>query len=338
MTLGQRCRTLFQWLTLTIVQRKARDPFATIESVCERAAAGDLEARVSGLPAGTKSAHIGRAINTLLDLTDAYVRESRAAMDHCNRGEFHRPILLRGLPGAYRDAALTINQAAFQMKRRNEEIHRFESERERMALEVADTTQSVAAACEELSATSGEISAQTGRAVQFTGESVSQADVANRLVASLQQASGEIQSFVTLIKEISLQTNLLALNAAIEAAHAGQYGGGFAVVAGEVKQLSLNTASAIDKIAGQVGAIQTISHNLTDVTTRITNSMRQINDNSSAISAAVSEQVQATQDIAQRLASVSESIRHIAPEESTGHNNLNRSRPSEMCVPSPVSN
>jgi len=66
---------------------------------------------------------------------------------------------------------------------------------------------------------------------------------------ALSDHANSMIKLVDLIKDISDRTNLLALNAAIEAARAGEQGRSFAVVAGEIRNLSIQSEQA----AGQVG-------------------------------------------------------------------------------------
>lgn|GEM_PF-2759649 len=70
----------------------------------------------------------------------------------------------------------------------------------------------------------------------------------NSAMTNITNSSKNITNVVIVIKEISERVNLLSLNASIEAARAGQYGRGFAIVAGEVSKLADQTASSIKEI------------------------------------------------------------------------------------------
>ncbi|MDJ0574878.1 MAG: GAF domain-containing protein [Xenococcaceae cyanobacterium MO_234.B1] len=79
---------------------------------------------------------------------------------------------------------------------------------------------------------------------------------AGKRVKRLSDSSQKISRVVNLISSFAAQTNLLALNAALEATRAGEYGKGFAVVADEVRNLSLQSSEATIEIEKLVREIQ----------------------------------------------------------------------------------
>ena len=82
-------------------------------------------------------------------------------------------------------------------------------------------------------------------------------DRAAQRMALLGETGKRIGTIVDTIHTIADQTSLLALNAAIEAAHAGEHGRGFTVVADAVGQLATRvdrSAKEIDELIGQIRA------------------------------------------------------------------------------------
>lgn len=82
------------------------------------------------------------------------------------------------------------------------------------------------------------------------------------LLRELEEQSKAIKGIVQMIRDFATQTHLLGLNAAIEAAHAGEHGLGFQVVAAEVRKLAehvqqaaKDVQSAIEGIADKIAQV-----------------------------------------------------------------------------------
>lgn len=149
--------------------------------------------------------------------------------------------------------------------------------------ELADTTERISARAQELSAVSQSLSA-----------------VANEQAARVK----ETDQVLRLIKDIASQTNLLGLNAAIEAAHVGDAGRGFGVVAEEIRKLSATSTDSIKKIEDILRAIQTGS-------TKSSEEMARVDKVSTEVAEAITQvagSIQQAQAMAHELDQVAERL------------------------------
>ncbi|MGL4833130.1 MAG: methyl-accepting chemotaxis protein [Shewanella sp.] len=200
------------------------------------------------------------------------------------------------------------------------------------ASEVAQNTTQVAEATQ---AATGDV-ANAQRCVDASLEEIAtlmeQINHAAGSIQSLSAQSQKINSVLSVIGGIAEQTNLLALNAAIEAARAGEQGRGFAVVADEVRSLASRTQastleinemlSALHKLVSQavktmeesqqscvrsVNSSRAISESLGSVTSAVT----AINDMSTQIATAATEQSSVTEEINRNVYAIQEIVNDL---------------------------
>lgn len=162
----------------------------------------------------------------------------------------------------------------------------------------SENVRSVAAASEQLRASITEIASQVELSTKIAREATDEAQRSSKTMSTLSEAAQGINNVVDLIQDIAAQTNLLALNATIEAARAGEAGKGFAVVASEVKSLATQTAQATEQIAEQIESMQGVTGEAVESIDSIGGIIQRINEISSTVASAVTEQSAATDDIA----------------------------------------
>ncbi len=147
-----------------------------------------------------------------------------------------------------KDATDCINNGAKEISSGNHDLSR------RTELQAA-SLEETAASIHQLTST---VQANTENAKRANQLSIDAADIASQggvvvgqvvsTMNAIKASSQKIEEIVTVIDDIAFQTNILAFNASIEAAHAGVLGQGFAVVAGEVRNLAQRAAASAEEI------------------------------------------------------------------------------------------
>ncbi|WP_417495927.1 HAMP domain-containing methyl-accepting chemotaxis protein [Maricaulis sp.] len=284
-------------------------PITHMTRVMGRLAQGELDIEVPGLGKGDEIGAMAGAVLVFkqnaeekLELEREQVEAEARQAEATRQG---RMDLADSFERAVGEIVLSVSGAATELTQAAQTLLESSEHTSRQSVAVAAAAeqatvnvQTVATATEEMSASVQEIGRQASESSHKAQSAETEAGGTVEKVNALAAAAQRIGDVVSIIQGIAEQTNLLALNATIEAARAGEAGKGFAIVAQEVKQLALQTATATTEITEQIQAIQAATDSSAEAIISVSATISELSDIATSIAGAVEEQHAATAQIA----------------------------------------
>jgi len=215
----------------------------------------------------------------------------------------HSQKVLTTLDGSL-NATQRVHASSERMKMQADEINGIAQQ---LNVHVSQTETSMAL----LNGTLGDIGQHTEHSRSIVQEAVHSAQEANDLCDELKASAMEIENVVEVVQTIAAKTRLLALNAAIEAASAGVVGSGFAVVAGEVKNLASQTSQALSSVTLTVERIRSNTEGTSQAIGAIVDNVQRVHDGAASVSSIIDVQRAQTASVTEAMSSLSQAAKHI---------------------------
>lgn len=181
-------------------------------------------------------------------------------------------------------------------------------------------------AVEQLSVTMSDMDRDAQKTAQLSQEAKAAVDSAgtqlhesreyieslNEVMNLITTSTSEISRIIDTIEDIALQTNILALNASVEAARAGAAGKGFAIVAGEVRELAHKSDEAAKATLELIRHSTTAVESGSEVVEKVTKSVMNVVE----LSAQTAERMETVAEAVERqtgaIGQVTEAISQIS--------------------------
>lgn len=149
------------------------------------------------------------------------------------------------------------------------------------------------------------------KAKQATDSGVDRVESLHHAMDELSHTADNIAKILKSIDEIASRTNLLAINAAVEAARAGQAGAGFAIVADEVRSLSMRCAEASSHTGDLIQDSRQRIGNCLTASQQVTEAFAKVRSDINLAQKGLSEVVVLNQNQHLAVSEIGEALKHL---------------------------
>lgn len=270
------------------------------------------------------------AVNDAVDSTQSKVEEIKTALEIQGKSQQETASAINNLTGF-------LNSMSQQFETQSKMIQVTATKINEVIDGIQNVGDGVLSAAEFSSGLSGITSSSSGDMKKLLDE-----------MEKVQDSSQEILGVVTTLDTFAQQTNLLAMNASIEAAHSGEFGKGFAVIAREIKDLASQTSQWSAKIGEIITVVISQIQHSVELCTKVNESLSKINHDSQesaikvgAASKSVIEQQEAGKVIAKEsadLATLAEKMQEALKEQKTFAANVSKNMESLINASKDVDN
>lgn len=244
-------------------------------------------------------------------------REIGQAISAIGRGEFGRRVPetgddeLRDLASVINGLAASLEQSLGQIETAAQAVAASSQQILSAAEQQQQATAQQSASLHQTASTVEELDLSARQAAANAKEVVARTEKASRQILALSEKALRVSKASDVIDEVSRQIRILALNASIEAARSETNGGGFSVIASEIRRLADDTRKS-------TGEIDVLVQDMQEATSSSVMMMEQTVESVKVIGLAMSQQSVATAQITEAMTEMNASMRQaVTTTEST---------------------
>jgi len=300
-----------------------------INVVLDAGAAGDMERRLLKCHERPDLEALANSVNRLLDNTDAFIRESSAALNKAAEGKYFRKVILRGFQGAFADSARLINHANVRMAEQAQKLTENEHNRfelaEKFENEIIEVVCSVSNAAKQLQETAGTLAASASHATEEANSVAQISEQSSKNVSNAVQATACLEKALQLVERNVDQSTSVSVDAVGKASFASdivkglsndstRIGGVVKIISQVADQTNLLALNATIEAAraGEVGkGFAVVASEVKNLAKQTGDATQQISTDIEAVKGATANAVEAISGVGETiddLKSVSEEI------------------------------